>query len=102
MAASQPWRRIVSTGSGDPSAVSHTVCVVSSLVQGAGVGEQGQVGDPAPGGAGPGDQPDQGVRFQMVELDVLTLVAVPVATANAASNTAAMRASVSGSTWRWV
>ena len=25
MAASQPWRRIVSTGSGDPSAVSHTV-----------------------------------------------------------------------------
>ena len=46
---------------------------MGSVTHRAGIGEQGQVGDPVPGGAGPGDQPDQGVGLEMIEVDVVAL-----------------------------
>ena len=61
-----------------------------------------EVGDPAVGGAGAGDQPDQGVGLEVVERRRRRLAAAARAAATAASKAAAMRASVSGSSSRWV
>ncbi len=46
---------------------------MGSLTQRAGIGEQREIGGAVPGGAGPGDQPDQRVGLQVIELDVVAL-----------------------------
>ncbi len=47
--------------------------LMGTLTHRAGIGEQRQIRDAVPGGAGPGDQPDQRVSLQVIELDVVAL-----------------------------